>query len=228
MRNLRYIYQIVTHLCLYPQGDLAFEKMTFNSGNLWQAKCWTYWTQCEAQESWVRQLHPHSVMYFFMTSVQHFLLPCRACFSELFRRINGHKHLPSRKHLKFEWYKNTSQSIHGITLPRIPILSNHWKLSTWSVSMFRLLAVSHFRANVNEDFLRFLSSYPLHICDSLSLYLLASIFFWFKMKTAVNNLFSCFFNRQGHAGEGYRQDYYDSEFSDRVHWQVSFTAQAHG
>lgn len=122
--------------------------MTFNSGNLWLVKCWICWTQCETQESWVRQLHPYSVMYFFMTSVQHFLLPWRACFSELFRRINGHKHVLTRKHLKFEWYRNTSQLVHGINLPRIPVLSDHSKLSTWSVSMFRLLAVSHFHANV--------------------------------------------------------------------------------
>ena len=174
MRNLRYRYQIVTHLCLYPQGDLAFEKMTFNSGNLWQAKCWTYWTQCEAQESWVRQLHPHSVMYFFMTSVQHFLLPCRACFSELFRRINGHKHLPSRKHLKFEWYKNTSQSIHGITLPRIPILSNHWKLSTWSVSICLTVGCVSFSCECQWRF------------PSL-LVLLPSSYLWFSQ-----SLFACF------------------------------------
>lgn len=153
--------------------------MTFNSGNLWLVKCWICWTQCETQESWVRQLHPYSVMYFFMTSVQHFLLPWRACFSELFRRINGHKHVLTRKHLKFEWYRNTSQLVHGINLS-YRITQNCRRdlflcFDCWQCLIFMRM-----------------SPCALHICDSLSLYLLASIFFWFKLKTALNNLFSCF------------------------------------
>lgn len=196
MRNLRYIYQIVTHLCLYPQGDLAFEKMTFNSGNLWQVKCSICWTQCETQESWVRQLHPHSVMYFFMTSVQHFLLPCRACFSELFRRINGHKYVLTRKHVKSSSDSKTLLN-QCMVLPCQGFLSYHITencqrdlflcIDCWQCLIFMRMSMKISFSSCPPSFFMFVI-----LSGEGSLYLLASIFFWFKMKTAVNNLFSCF------------------------------------